>query len=200
MLTKRVISNVGQPLCAPSGAPLSGIKISFILIDSIGKKNSVWDAISGERVEGVVQTTTDVNGEFSVELWPNDRGATVTQYLCRISTQGMYEFVASVPSGATALTWAQFMSNGNPLMAVGGGWNFATPEVPSGLIDGVNKVYMLLHAPVGGSLPLFVNNLFLIPGFDYTLLGATITLLGTALKPAAAGYPADTIYAGAYRY
>lgn len=115
MLTRRVISNVGQPLCTPSGAPLPGIKISFILIDTTGKKNNAWDAISGERVEGLVQTTTDASGEFSVELWPNDRGATVTQYLCRVAAAGISDFIASVPSGATTLSWIEFMAQGATL-------------------------------------------------------------------------------------
>jgi hypothetical protein len=116
MATTRTLSNVGSPLMTPNGTPFADAKITFTLVGTPGSAlGNVFDAISGERVAGQVTTTTDANGQFTVQLWPNDRGATTTQYLCHVDALGIADFKASVPSGATTLTWVAFMAQGTVL-------------------------------------------------------------------------------------
>lgn len=123
-LTTRTISNTGDPLLLPNGLPLANKMISFLLVDTTGKICDTFDAISGERVSGKIDVITDINGEFSVALWPNDRGATVTKYLCHTEVSGIADFVASVPSGASVLTWFALMSNSVALPAVGANYTY----------------------------------------------------------------------------
>lgn len=114
-LVTRTITNAGQPLCAPDGTVLAGVEITFTLITPAGLCTDAWDALSNERVTGTKKVTTDIAGEFSVELWPNDRGGEVTQYLCHGQAACLRDFIASLPSGATPLTWLQFMGGALPL-------------------------------------------------------------------------------------
>jgi hypothetical protein len=54
---------------------------------------------------------------------------------------------------------------------------FVTREVPSGLIDGVNKVFTLANTPNPGSEQVFLNGVLQEAGVsgDYTISGSTIT-------------------------
>lgn len=53
--------------------------------------------------------------------------------------------------------------------------NFADAEVPSGLINGTNAAFTLLHTPAGSSLQLYRNGIVQTAGIDYTLSGSAIT-------------------------
>lgn len=114
-LVTRSVSNVGYPLVSPNGTILKNTHVIFTLVNSDGVPVDVWDATTHERVVGVVDVTTDINGEFSVALWPNDRGNLATQYLCHVSASGVLDFISSVASGGTTLSWIDFMTNGTPL-------------------------------------------------------------------------------------
>ena len=118
MLTTRTISNTGEPLCAPDGTVLANVAITFKLMDPNGLFIDTWDATTYERVAGIKTVTTDVNGEFVVALWPNDRGSTVTQYLCHVDSQYVQDFISTLPSGPTGMSWAEFMGNALPLPPV----------------------------------------------------------------------------------
>lgn len=50
-------------------------------------------------------------------------------------------------------------------------------EVPSGLINGTNAIYILAHTPIDGTLVVELNGLALTPGSgaDYIVSGSTIT-------------------------
>jgi hypothetical protein len=69
--------------------------------------------------------------------------------------------------------------------------SFVDGEVPTGVVDGVNAVFTLAHAP-GGSLHLYLNGLRQTPGVHYALSGNTITF--AVAPPAGASILAD------YRY
>jgi hypothetical protein len=73
---------------------------------------------------------------------------------------------------------------------------YQAADTPTGLINGSNVIYTLPHVPKG-SVPLFINRQYAIPGTDFSISGATITILGTALGVAGA---TDTINFGEYRY
>ena len=48
-------------------------------------------------------------------------------------------------------------------------------EVPSGVINGTNRTFMLTVSPIVNSLTLIKNGVFQTPNVDYTLSGQTIT-------------------------
>lgn len=57
--------------------------------------------------------------------------------------------------------------------------NFVTNEVPSGTINGSNTAFTLANSPTAGTVSLYLNGVRLQPGAgnDYTISGATITML-----------------------
>jgi hypothetical protein len=71
-----------------------------------------------------------------------------------------------------------------------GGPTFSDAETPGGTVDGVNNTLTLALTPLGSSLMLFRNGLYLTTNFDYTLSGSTITFLTGALPQ-----PGDTMTA-----
>lgn len=117
-LTLRNINNLGEPLCAPDGALLAGVTITFMLINEAGLAIDAWDGTTFERVAGVKTVITDSQGEFSIDIWPNDRGSEVTYYLCHANSKYIRDFTAALPSGPTGLTWLQFMGGASPMPPV----------------------------------------------------------------------------------
>ncbi len=116
-LTTRTLTNAGHPLYAPNGAVLVGETIKFTLVNVNGQPVAAFDGTTGARVLGIVETTTDSNGEFSVNLWPNDRGDVFTKYICTINYSDVNQFSAQVPSGNAALSWLDFKLSGATLTA-----------------------------------------------------------------------------------
>lgn len=48
-------------------------------------------------------------------------------------------------------------------------------EIPSGTINGTNRVFTVQNTPISGSLELFQNGIVLLPTTHYTISGSTIT-------------------------
>jgi hypothetical protein len=46
---------------------------------------------------------------------------------------------------------------------------FVFNEIPSGLINGVNKIYNLEFTPIAGTVVVFLNGLLQAPNFDYII-------------------------------
>ena len=67
---------------------------------------------------------------------------------------------------------------------------FSDAETPGGTINGTNNKLTLAGVPLGLSLLLFRNGLYLTPNLDYTLSGSTITFV-----PGAVPQPGDTLTA-----
>jgi hypothetical protein len=119
-LTLRTVTNADAPLCAPDGTVLANKRVTFTIISpSSGKPVDVWDAETEQRVVGVVATTTDAAGEFSVDLWPNSRGDKATKYLCEVDHPGVRAIRGSVPEGGADLEWVDFYANSEPLTPQG---------------------------------------------------------------------------------
>lgn len=80
------------------------------------------------------------------------------------------------------------------------GDTFADAETPAGTVDGTNNVLTLAFTPLGSSMLLFRNGLYMTPNFDYSLAGQTITFLtGATPQPGdtlTASYRVDTTNSG----
>ena len=77
---------------------------------------------------------------------------------------------------------------------------FADAETPGGIVDGTNNTLTLANTPLGSSLMLFRNGLYMTPNFDYTVTGASIQFVTGAVPQAGdtltASYRVDTSTAG----
>jgi hypothetical protein len=73
---------------------------------------------------------------------------------------------------------------------------FADAETPGGIVDGTNDTLTLANSPLGASLMLFRNGLYMTPAFDYNLTGSSIQFVGGAIPQAGdkltASYRVDT--------
>lgn len=79
--------------------------------------------------------------------------------------------------GTTAVTWFQI-----PLAGLTSS-NFVDDETPSGTVNGANVTFTIANTPIAGSVKLFLNGVRLKVGAgnDYTISGATITMLTAPL-------------------
>lgn len=114
-LVTRVVNNTGSPLYTPEGVLLANTTITFTLVDFNDTPTGAFDATTGEHVLGDVSVVTDAFGEFSIALWPNDRGDRVTKYVCRVKHPNADRFVSVVPSGVADLSWLDFKLAGTVL-------------------------------------------------------------------------------------
>jgi len=117
LTTRNIYTPSGHGLFAPNGSPRKNIEIRFTLVKTgTTLPAAPFDAITLDRVGPTFSVFTNALGEFTTPLWPNDRGDIGTQYICHI--EGGYnseDFRAALPSGAAAVTWADFMALGVPL-------------------------------------------------------------------------------------
>ena len=62
------------------------------------------------------------------------------------------------------------------------GANYADPETPTGVVDGINPTFTISRTPAPiGSLQVYRNGLLMKPGLDYTAAANTITFLAGAV-------------------
>ncbi len=109
MITRQVN---GGPLVDPEGNPLSGVRVSFELIDCAGNPMVEVDSFSGDVISGYVSVITDAGGLFVVGLWPNSRGVSPTQYRCTIGQPNVSPFLIQVPESSNPLAIFDAMSAG----------------------------------------------------------------------------------------
>lgn len=111
-LSLRTLTNAGDPLCTPDGQVLSGVRVSFQLVDRYGVETDVWDALTHERVGGEpIVATTNEDGEFSIDLWPNSRGNRPTHYRCTVDHPAFKAFSGTVDDlSLDPLQWVEFMA------------------------------------------------------------------------------------------
>jgi len=88
MAVIRHVTNTGDPILGADGAPKVGATITFQLVDAAKRQPVVlFDAAAegGDLIVGdLVTATTDVDGQFAVDLWPNNRGELATLYKVRL--------------------------------------------------------------------------------------------------------------------
>lgn len=121
MTTTRTVNNTGAPLVKPDGTVMGNYYINFTLVTPQGVPTDTFDATTQERITGTATATTDANGIFTINLWPNSRGITATAYKVNISdandttTPGTVPFVAFLNEGTTALSWLDLKAGGVPI-------------------------------------------------------------------------------------
>ena len=120
----REINNIGQPLRGPSGTPLGGIKIEFMLANIRGIPADAIDTTSHEWylpvpvcvVTSPADTDTLKIGEFQVDLWPTSRGDQQVFYRCTVKgVGGARTFVAPLVESVDPLEWDAFSTSGAEL-------------------------------------------------------------------------------------
>lgn len=158
---------------------------------------AVFDGVtltSGERILLWQQTSQLENGPYifngsgvamtrapEANAWNEFPGLVVTvSEGAQASANGTAEFRCTVDSGGTLGTTAiVFVANQTGLVSS----NFVYAEVPSGTINGSNTSFTLANAPTAGTVRLYLNGLRQRAGAgnDYTISGATITMLAAPL-------------------
>lgn len=80
-------------------------------------------------------------------------------------------------SAYTEITLGTNLTMSGTTLNAGGSASFVTGEVPTGLVNGINLIYVLANTPVSGSVALYRNGVRMRAGSgkDYTISGATIT-------------------------
>src|ERR1035437_2463351 len=95
-IVKRTITNTGHALTVQDGTILSGIEVSFLLVNQDNRPTDAWDIVSGERIAPIKEVaTTSETGFFSVSLWPTDRTSSDTPrfYRCTTKSPDVHSFV-----------------------------------------------------------------------------------------------------------
>ncbi len=111
-MTTRIVTNSGSPLYDPEGNVLSGVQVSFELVDCAQRPVSVRDAVSNDVISGTVIVSTDSTGVFSAPLWPTSKGQTPSQYLCQIGAVNAAPFLIQVPDLSGSLSIFDAMTVG----------------------------------------------------------------------------------------
>lgn len=108
-VTLRTLTNTGDPITLPDGTLLADTLLTFTLVDTIKHRPvSMFDVLSSEFIVGAdVTVTTDVNGEFSIPLWPNVRGEIATVYKVIVDNDAVRPFYIRMPEGVGDCTFIQ---------------------------------------------------------------------------------------------
>ena len=148
--------------------------------------------ITGDRILLKNQTAPAENGIYTVnasgtptraadmDVWSEVPGAWVTVQEGTVNADTTW--LSTANSGGTLNTTAITFSN--PITAGGlTAANFVDKEVPSGSINGSNTSFVLANTPTAGSEHVYLNGVLQESGAgnDYTITGATITMLTAPL-------------------
>jgi hypothetical protein len=110
-ITLNQLNNTGSPLTDVAGNVLSNTVVTFTLVDSQGNPTDTFDATDFARICGSTTATTSSTGEFTVYLWPNDRGTTNTMYKCTIT--GIAPVMGVMLQALPITTWFLFKTTPN---------------------------------------------------------------------------------------
>lgn len=78
---------------------------------------------------------------------------------------------------------------------------FVDGEVPTGIVDGVNKAFGLTNAPnPASSLVVWVNGIKAEPLVDYTLSGSTVTFVNPPAAGSSSGGLGPDVITVSYRH
>jgi hypothetical protein len=147
---------------------------------------------TGERILLKNQTAPAENGlytvnatgaptrAFDMDVWGEVAGGwvTVQQGTANADTVWLSTADQGGTLGTTAITFV------NPIATAGlSATNFVYKETPTGSINGSNTTFTIANTPIAGTEELYLNGLQQIVGGgeDYTISGATITMLTAPL-------------------
>jgi hypothetical protein len=137
----------------------------FTLVNN-GTAAGTWDAIySSGGGSGTVTTVSVVSANGLAGTVAN--AGTTPAITLSTSVTGMLKGNGTAISAAVAGT--DFMAPAD----------FVTRETPTGTVNGVNATFTLVNTPIANTEAVFLNGLLQEPGAgnDYTISGATITML-----------------------
>jgi hypothetical protein len=108
----RILTNVGNPFRDQSNDIVNG-KVVIKMVDRFGNPKSNTDAYTGEVILTSVEEVELVNGEFTIDLWPTDRGIISTYYQVYVVDGNivMSKVISFLPEGdLTDLQYNTFVS------------------------------------------------------------------------------------------
>lgn len=155
------------PVGAPVFVNVTGTKATSLL-DSYGKRNvaesvEVVDSSGISRtIIGPYQIPSDTTKSWYLDVWDGEVKAYRTLLL---PSSTIFDVTEWSPSSQTAQI------------------NVVTNEVPTGALDGSNKVFSLANTPISGSVVVSINGMHLQPGNinDYTLVSKNIIFASAPL-------------------
>jgi hypothetical protein len=158
------ISNPGTAVF--DGVTLSNGDILFVRAQSAAAENGLY-TFNGSGAALTRISQMDAWAEFPGAFFAVEEGSVYadTLWLCTVSQGGTL--------GSTAVTFVQVNAAGLTSS------NFVDKETPSGAINGSNTTFTLANTPVAGSEHVYLNGILqdVGAGNDYTISGATITML-----------------------
>ena len=164
-----LISNPGTAIF--DGITLSNGDVLYVRAQSAPAENGLY-VFNGSAAALTRHTSMDAWNEIPGAFFAVEQGSTYadTLWLCTSDQGGTL--------GTTAITFFQI-----PLAGLTSS-NFITFETPSGTVDGSNVTFTLANTPVAGTVELYIEGYHLVPGSgnDYTISGATLTLLTAPLS------------------
>lgn len=141
-----------------------------LVVSQVRVGSSVGNSING----GVSASSSTIVTEASVTGLVNDlaqrpvKGASYAPGAVAVIDQnGQLEAAAGTP-GSCVMVDGTTGPCGWPVPG------FVDAEIPGGAVNGTNQVFTLQNSPSGSSLMLFRNGMYMLAGFDYTLIGSTI--------------------------
>jgi hypothetical protein len=146
---------------------MAGNSILFMFLTNNSTAAGIWD-LSYIPPAGGGGTVTSVSVVTANGFAGTVATATSTPAITlSTSVTGMLKGNGTALSAAVAST--DYMAPGS----------FVTRETPTGTINGVNTTFTLANSPIVNTEQIFLNGLLLEPGAgnDYTISGATITML-----------------------
>lgn len=157
----------------PGTASFDGVTLSngdrlLVRSQSAPAENGIY-TFNGSAAALTRVADMDAWAEVPGALVVVEEGTTLADkiYLCSSNAGGTL--------GTTAITWQEVGVGGGGLLNS----NFVDKELPAGSINGSNVTFTLANTPVAGSVHLYLNGLLQDEGggFDYTISGATITMV-----------------------
>lgn len=138
---------------------------TVVTVLNIGSGAGTWDANSVSSGSGSVTTVSVVTA--------NGFAGTVANATSTPAITLTTSITGVLKGNGTAISAA---AAGTDYMAPA---NFVVRETPSGTINGSNATFTLANTPVSGTEEVYLNGLLQDPGAgnDYTISGATITML-----------------------
>jgi len=172
----RVASTGNLTVSNPGTASIDGVTVVngervLLRAQTAPAENGIY-VFASSSTAMVRATDADAFAEFPGSLISVNEGSTFAdaRFFCPVNDGGTL--------GSTAITYTQDTSTGLTTA------NFVDKEIPSGSINGSNTAFVLANTPTTGTEHVYLNGMLMESGGgnDYTISGATLTLLTAPLS------------------